>query len=102
MLLTYPEAEKTFFYTSFVRHREREPPAAEAGAWLSTCRPVLALRKARAKERVQPERKHKKPSRARGIGEGCSSAGSAGDEEPAEPMLVDPGAGLHDATESIP
>ena len=56
--------------------------------------PVLALCKARAREQAQPERRHKKPSRARGIGEGCSSAGSAGDEEPAEPMLAGPDAGL--------
>ena len=53
-------------------------------------------------ERRQPEREHKKPSRARGIGEGRSSAGSAGGEEPAEPALAGPGAGLLGITESIP
>ena len=99
-LLGIAEAEKFFFYPSFARHKERESPAAAADAWLSTCRPALVLRKVRAMERVQAGRKHKKPSRARGIGEGCSSAGSAGDEEPAEAMLAGPGAGLHGITES--
>ena len=95
-------AEKLFFYPNFVRHKEREPPAAAAGARPATYRPALVLCKARAMERAQPGRKHKKPSRARGIGEGCSSAGPAEDEEPAGPMLVGPGAGLHGTTESIP
>ena len=39
-------------------------------------------------------RKHKKSNRARGIGKGCSSADSAGDEESAESMLVGPDADL--------
>ena len=70
--------------------------------WLSTYRPVLVLCKARAMERVRPERKHKKSSRIRSIDEGYSSADSAGDEESAEPMLVDPDTGLQDIIESIP
>ena len=96
------EAEKPFFRASFARHGEREPPPAGTGARLSARRPVLALRKARAKERALPGRKQKKPSRARGIGEGHSSAGSAGGEEPAGPALAGPGAGLRGITESIP
>ena len=93
-LLDITEAERAFFYPTFARHKEREPSAAEVGMWLSACRPVLVLRKARAKERLRPERKHKKSSEIRGIGEGCSSEDSAGGEESAESMLVDPDADL--------
>ena len=97
-LLGITEAERAFFYSTFARHREREPSAEQAGMWLSTYRPVLVMCKARAKERLRPERKHKKSSEIRGIGEGCSSADSAGGGEPAEPMLVGPDAGLLDIT----
>ena len=94
--------EKALFYPSFAQHKEKESPAAAVDMWLSTYRPVLVLCKARAMERVRPERKHKKSIRIRSIDEGYSSADSAGDEESVEPMLVDPDTDLQDIIESIP
>ena len=77
-----------------------------AGAWLAGLAAALAAGcRALAKPSsmlAQPERKHRKPNRIRGIGEGYSSADSVGDEESAESMLVDPVADLHDIIESIP
>ena len=89
-LLDAAELEEPIFCSSYRKHREREPPAREAGMWLSSHRPVLASCQARAKEQRLAERKYGKAAAAGVAGGGCSSAGSAGDEEPVESMLVDP------------
>ena len=58
--------------------------------WLSTYRPVLVSCQARAKEQRMAARKYGKAAPVGAAGGGYSSADSVGDEESAEPMLVDP------------
>ena len=65
--------------------------------WLSTYRPVLASCQARAKEHRRGERKHGKAATLGVAGGGHSSADSAGDEEPAKPVLAGPEAHLAEA-----
>lgn len=103
-LLDATEAEKPLFYCGYRAHLKAESSARDVGMWLSTCtcRPVLVLREARAREQRMAKRKHGKSSGDEGTDEGHSSADFVGDGEPAEPMLVDPDAGLRGIIGSIP
>ena len=99
-LLGATELEESIFYSSYRKHKERESSAREVGMWLSTYRPVLAPCQARAKEQRLAERKYGKAAALGVAGGGHSSAGSAGDEEPAEPALAGPEARPAEATGS--
>ena len=93
--------EEPFFCSSCRRLFVKEPPAREVGMWLRTYRPALAACKARAAEQRVAARKHGSSSASCGTAEGCSSPGSAGGGEPAEPELVDPDVDLFGIIESI-
>ena len=99
-LLGAAELEEPIFYSSYRKHKEREPSAREAGMWLSTYRPALAPCQARAKEQRLAKRKYGRAATLGVADGGYSSADSAGDEEPAEPVLAGPEARLAEAAGS--
>ena len=90
-------ADRSIFYSSHSRHREKESSAREVDMWLSTYRPTLVASKARVMEQRQAMRKCSNTRGAAAPDEGHSSAGSAGDGEPAEPIAAGPDAGLRNA-----
>ena len=96
-----PGGEELFFYSSYRRHLEKEPPARAAGMWLRAYRPVLVACKARAAEQRIAARQHGSSNANAGIAEGHSSPGSADGGEPAEPALAGPDVELLDIIESI-
>ena len=100
-LLGMPGGEEPFFYSSYRRHLEKESSARAADMWLRTYRPVLVACKARAMEQRITARKYGSSNANAGIAEGHSSPGSAGDGEPAEPVLVGPDVELLGIIESI-
>ena len=106
-------------YSTFEEHAQAESSPREAGMWLSASRVALLQSKGRAAEarhtqRKQQRRQKKKQAQQRQQlqkeqlqkeavklqyygredsewSAGYSSADSAGDGEPAEPMILDPG-----------
>ena len=89
-------AGRPIFCSARARHREKESSAREAGMWLSACRPALVASKARVMEQRQAMRKCSNARGATAPGEGHSSAGSADDGVPAEPIIADPEADLRE------
>ena len=100
-LLGMPGGEEPFFYSSYRRHLEKEPPARAAGARLRAYRPVLVACKARAMEQRIAARKYGNSNVNVDIAEGYSSPDSVDDGESAEPALVGPEVELLDIMESL-